>query len=45
MARLLAAAHERTAHLSPTTRALLWSMAAGLIFSVLNSIVRTLTLC
>jgi drug/metabolite transporter (DMT)-like permease len=33
----------RTAHLSPTTRALLWSMAAGLLFSVLNAIARALT--
>jgi hypothetical protein len=38
-----AAVHLRTAHLSPTTRALLWSIGAGLAFSVLNTIARTLT--
>jgi drug/metabolite transporter (DMT)-like permease len=42
-ARVHAAVHLRTAHLSPTTRALLWSIGAGLAFSVLNTIARTLT--
>ena len=41
--RVHRALHERTAHLSPTMRALLWSMGAGLLFSVLNAIARTLT--
>ncbi len=43
-AHLQAALHQRTAHLSPTTRALLWSMSAGLLFCLLNSIARKLTL-
>jgi drug/metabolite transporter (DMT)-like permease len=34
----------RTAHLSPTTQGLLWTTAAGLMFSVLNAIARELTL-
>ncbi len=42
-ARLHAELHRRTAHLSPTARALLWSMFAGLIFCLLNVIARTLT--
>jgi drug/metabolite transporter (DMT)-like permease len=37
------AVHDRAAHLSPTTRALLWSMSAGFVFSVLNAVARTLT--
>lgn len=41
---LHAALHQRTAHLSPTTRALMWSMAAGLLFSLLNALARSLTL-
>jgi drug/metabolite transporter (DMT)-like permease len=41
---LHAALHQRTAHLSPTTRALIWSMSAGLLFSVLNALARSLTL-
>lgn len=38
------AVHARTAHLSPTTRALMWSMSAGFLFCVLNAIARQLTL-
>lgn len=34
---------QRTAHLSPTARALLWSLASGLLFSLLNSLSRVLT--
>jgi drug/metabolite transporter (DMT)-like permease len=41
---LHAALHRRTAHLSPTARALLWSVGAGLLFSVLNTVARSLTL-
>lgn len=41
--RVHLAVHDRTAHLSPTTRALLWSMSAGFLFSVLNAIARSLT--
>lgn len=44
LARLRAVLHARTAHLSPTARGLLWSTAAGLQFSILNSIGRVLTL-
>lgn len=42
--RLQRALQQRTAELSPTTRALLWSLGAGLLFSLLNSVARTLTL-
>ena len=42
-ARVHGAVHDRTAHLSPTTRALLWSIGAGLCFSVLNTLARFLT--
>ena len=42
-ARWQAALHQRTAHLNPVTRALLWSMSAGLLFCLLNTIARTLT--
>jgi drug/metabolite transporter (DMT)-like permease len=35
---------QRTAHLSPTAKGLLWTTAAGLQFSVLNAIARELTL-
>jgi drug/metabolite transporter (DMT)-like permease len=38
------AVHSRTAHLSPTVRGLLWTGAAGFIFSVLNASLRALTL-
>ena len=41
--RLHLALHARTAHLSPTTRALMWSIGAGLAFSVLDAIARVLT--
>ena len=34
----------RTAHLSPTARALLWSVASGLLFCMLNATMRGLTL-
>jgi drug/metabolite transporter (DMT)-like permease len=42
--RLQRALQQRTAEFSPTTRALLWSLGAGLLFSLLNSVARTLTL-
>ena len=38
------AIHRRTAHLPPTVRGLLWSAGAGLIFSVLNALMRALAL-
>ena len=34
--------HLRTAHLSPTARALLWAASAGLLFSLLNGVMRGL---
>ena len=34
--------HHRTAHLSPTARALLWAAGAGLLFSLLNGVMRGL---
>lgn len=40
---LLRALQQHTAQLSPTTRALLWSLAAGALFSVLNSLARLLS--
>jgi len=36
------AVHERTAHLPPTTRAMLWAAAAGALFSLLNALMRAL---
>jgi len=42
--RAAAAVHERTAHLPPTTRAMLWAMAAGSFFSLLNALMRALAL-
>ncbi|WP_326539518.1 DMT family transporter [Pseudorhodoferax sp.] len=41
-ARRQAALHRRTAHLSPTSRALLWSTASGVAFAVLNALARQL---
>src|SRR4249919_438284 len=38
------ALHERTAHLPPTTRAMLWAAAAGSLFSLLNALMRALAL-
>lgn len=35
---------QRAAHWSPTTRGLLWTSAAGLLFSMLNALMRALTL-
>ena len=35
---------QRAAHWSPTTRGLLWTSAAGLLFSMLNALMRSLTL-
>ena len=35
---------QRAAHWSPTTRGLLWTSAAGLTFSMLNALMRALTL-
>jgi drug/metabolite transporter (DMT)-like permease len=34
--------HRHTAHLSPTAKALVWSVASGLLFNVLNATVRAL---
>ncbi len=34
--------HHHTAHLSPTARALLWAATAGLLFTLLNSLMRAL---
>ena len=34
---------QRAAHWSPTTRGLIWTSAAGLIFSMLNALMRALT--
>ena len=42
--RTAAAVHERTAHLPPTTRAMLWAAAAGSLFSLLNALMRGLAL-
>jgi drug/metabolite transporter (DMT)-like permease len=39
---IAAAVHERTAHLPPTTRAMLWAAAAGSLFSLLNALMRAL---
>jgi drug/metabolite transporter (DMT)-like permease len=42
--RLSAAVHQRTAHLPPISRAMLWAAAAGLLFSLLNALMRALAL-
>jgi drug/metabolite transporter (DMT)-like permease len=42
--RVAQAVHDRTAHLPPTTRAMLWAMAAGSLFSLLNALMRALAL-
>ncbi len=42
--RMHEAVHRHTAHLSPTARGLLWASGAGLAFSVLNALMRALTL-
>ena len=42
--RIHDAVHDRTAHLPPTLRGLLWTSGAGAIFSVLNAVMRKLTL-
>lgn len=42
--RIRALVHRRTAHLPPTTRAMLWAASAGLLFSVLNALMRALAL-
>ena len=42
--RAALAVHVRTAHLPPTTRAMLWAMAAGSLFSLLNALMRALAL-
>ena len=42
--RATLAVHVRTAHLPPTTRAMLWAMAAGSLFSLLNALMRALAL-
>jgi drug/metabolite transporter (DMT)-like permease len=40
--RIAAAMQRRTAHLSPTAQGLLWTTAAGVIFSFLNALMRAL---
>ena len=40
----LGALSQRAAQWSPTTRGLLWTSAAGLLFSMLNALMRSLTL-
>ena len=35
--------HRRTAHLPPVARGLLWTVAAGIVFSLLNALMRALT--
>ena len=40
--RLHNAVHRRTAHLPPTVQGLLWATAAGVIFSLLNALMRLL---
>jgi len=42
--RATLAVHERTAHLTPTARAMLWAAAAGAFFSLLNALMRALAL-
>ncbi len=42
--RLADAVHSRTEHLTPTVRGLLWAAASGLVFALLNSTMRQLTL-
>ena len=42
--RAALAMHERTAHLTPTARAMLWAVAAGALFSLLNALMRALAL-
>jgi drug/metabolite transporter (DMT)-like permease len=42
--RVREAVHARTAHLPPTTRAMLWAASAGLLFSMLNALMRALAL-
>ena len=41
--RVHAAVNQRTEHLSPTARAMLWAMSAGLTFSLLNTLARSLS--
>jgi len=41
--RAALAVHVRTAHLPPTTRAMLWAVAAGSLFSLLNALMRALS--
>lgn len=36
------AVHRRTAHLPPTVQGLLWTVAAGVVFSLLNALMRAL---
>lgn len=43
-AQIHAAVQERTAHLSGTTRGLLWAAGSGLLFSFLNALMRLLAL-
>jgi drug/metabolite transporter (DMT)-like permease len=40
--RIADAVHERTAHLPPTTRAMMWAAASGMLFALLNASMRAL---
>ncbi|HVO08734.1 MAG TPA: DMT family transporter [Burkholderiaceae bacterium] len=42
--RIAQAIHRRTAHLPPTSRAMLWAVAAGALFSLLNALMRALAM-
>ncbi|MCW5660786.1 MAG: DMT family transporter [Burkholderiaceae bacterium] len=42
--RVRATVQTRTAHLAPTTRAMLWAAGAGSLFSLLNALMRELSL-
>ena len=44
LSRYRSALAARSQHWSPTTRGLLWTVAAGLLFSMLNALLRLLTL-
>lgn len=44
LGRRAAVAHWRASRLHPTVRGLLWSMSAGLLFVLLNSVMRSLSL-
>jgi drug/metabolite transporter (DMT)-like permease len=42
--RVRSTLHARTAHLTPTTRGMLWAASSGLLFSMLNALMRELSL-